>query len=361
MLKKLITLPLSWFYGIAVSIRNYLFDKNILKSKEFDIPVICVGNITVGGTGKTPHTEYIVKALKGVYNIAILSRGYKRVTKGFRFVEERNLSKEVGDEPKQMKLKFPDIPVAVCEKRVDGINILRRKFKSLNLVVMDDGMQHRYVETWLNIMLMDYNRPIYQDHLLPYGSLREGTSAINRAQVVIVTKCPDDIKPIDMRLVAKSLKLSGFHSLFFTRMRSMPPRAIYPESIKIGEGINPDANVVAMSGVGNPVPFIESVAKNFNIVATLTYPDHHSYKTKDLNAMKEALEKGGENTFIITTEKDATKLSKSGKIPEEIKRTLYYIPIEVEFIESYRNNTEQHFLDAILPYVKKNHKYSMVN
>ena len=189
MLKNLILWPLSILYGIGVSIRNRLFNLGILKIREFDVPIICVGNITVGGTGKTPHTESLINELKNAYRVACLSRGYKRKTSGFVLATENSTANDIGDEPMQIKNKFPEITVAVDADRVRGIKKLMQLPEKPEVIILDDGFQHRYVKADINIMLIDYNRPIYEDHLLPLGRLRESIHAKDRANYVIVTKC----------------------------------------------------------------------------------------------------------------------------------------------------------------------------
>ena len=359
MFKKLITAPLSWIYGWIIALRHKLFDMQILKSVEFDIPTVCDGNITVGGTGKTPHTEYLVKMLSPYYNVAVLSRGYKRKTKGFVLADANCSSRKIGDEPKQIKLKFPDIPVAVCEKRVEGINRLRQIHPEINLIILDDGFQHRYVETWVNIILMDYSRPIYEDQLLPLGRLRDRKSELAKAHFIIVTKCPEDIKPIDMRVVSKHLNLFPYQSLFFTRFISLQPCPLFKEETPILPHKGQD--VVVMAAIANPSHLIDDVKRNYNIVETLIYPDHYSYKTHDLEAMNKAVRKGKEDTIILTTEKDAVKLTNSKKIPENIRRRLYYIPNRIQFVDNFRNNTPELFIEKLLPYVRQNQKYSVLN
>ena len=169
MLRTLWAAPLAWIYGLVVGIRHKLFDLKILRSEEFDIPIVCVGNLTVGGTGKTPVTEYLIEYFASRYNIAVLSRGYKRKTRGFVLSDVRSSFRAIGDEPKQIKLKYPEIPVAVCERRVEGIRRLREAHPEVNLIILDDAFQHRYVESWVNILLMDYNNPIYHDSFLSQG------------------------------------------------------------------------------------------------------------------------------------------------------------------------------------------------
>ena len=171
-LPALIAAPLAWIYGLIINVRHKLFDLKILRSEEFDIPVVCVGNLTVGGTGKTPVTEFLIERLSGERRVAVLSRGYRRRTKGFVLSTPRSSVKSIGDEPKQMKMKYPDVPMAVCEKRAEGIRRLREIHPEIELVILDDAFQHRYVEPWVNILLMDYNRPVYRDRLLPWGRLR---------------------------------------------------------------------------------------------------------------------------------------------------------------------------------------------
>ncbi|MCC8173755.1 MAG: tetraacyldisaccharide 4'-kinase, partial [Odoribacter sp.] len=200
---RILLLPLSALYGLITGIRNFLFNNGVLKLKEFDIPIICIGNLTVGGTGKTPHTELIIAELKKNYRVACLSRGYKRKTKGFILANENSTAREIGDEPLQIKNKFPDIIVACDEKRVRGIeNLLQLKQKP-EVIILDDAFQYRYVKARRNIILMDYNRPIYKDMLLPAGRLRENKSTLKRADYVIVSKCPVDISPIDRRIIFK--------------------------------------------------------------------------------------------------------------------------------------------------------------
>lgn len=218
-LPPLISVPLSWLYGMVVHIRHKLFDLKILRSEEFDIPVVCIGNLTVGGTGKTPVAELLIERFSEHYRVGVLSRGYRRRTKGFVLSTLTSSARTIGDEPRQMKLKYPSVPVAVCEKRAEGIRLLRKAHPEIELIILDDAFQHRYVEPWVNILLMDYNNPVYRDRLLPWGRLRDTRNQIHRANFVLVTKCPDDLNPLDMRIVINSLGLFPYQSLYFTRMR----------------------------------------------------------------------------------------------------------------------------------------------
>ena len=205
--KKL--LGLAWFYGLGVGIRNLLFEMGILKSRSFSTPVISVGNITVGGTGKTPHVEYLIRLLKPKHHVAVLSRGYKRKSNGFVLSNKNTPMPMIGDEPFQMKQKFPDITVAVDRKRTRGISKLTADDSDLDIdvVLLDDAFQHRYVKPGINILLVDYHRLVIYDRLLPAGRLREPVKAKDRADIVIITKCPKDLKPMEFRVITKAMNL----------------------------------------------------------------------------------------------------------------------------------------------------------
>ena len=200
-------LPLSWLYGIGVKLRNWCFEAGILKSRSFDVPVISVGNITVGGTGKTPHVEYLIELLQQKFHVAVLSRGYKRKSKGFIKADANSSVHDIGDEPFQMKQKYPGITVAVDKDRCHGIDLLTSNDKHLDAILLDDAFQHRYVKPGINILLVDYHRLIIYDKLLPAGRLREPLSGKNRADIVIVTKCPKDLKPMEYRVITKAMDL----------------------------------------------------------------------------------------------------------------------------------------------------------
>lgn len=204
----LLLYPISRIYGMITAVRNKMFEYGMLKQQEFDIPIVVVGNISMGGTGKTPHVEYIVESLLGRYNIGVLSRGYKRTTKGFVLATPQSRPEDIGDESYQIYRKFgPDITVAVCEKRADGINMMREINPKLNMIILDDAFQHRYVKPSVAVVLTEYNRPVFKDSILPYGRLRESARALNRADIVIVTKCPLEMKPMHYRIFEENLKL----------------------------------------------------------------------------------------------------------------------------------------------------------
>ena len=353
-LPPLISVPLSWLYGLVVHIRHKLFDLKILRSEEFDIPVVCIGNLTVGGTGKTPVAELLIERFSEHYRVGVLSRGYRRRTKGFVLSTPTSSARTIGDEPRQMKLKYPSVPVAVCEKRAEGIRLLRKAHPEIELIILDDAFQHRYVEPWVNILLMDYNNPVYRDRLLPWGRLRDTRNQIHRANFVLVTKCPDDLNPLDMRIVINSLGLFPYQSLYFTRMRQGEITPLFADRAvgKVREG-DP---VIAMSGIANPVPLLENLRKRFDVVAELTFDDHHTYRLSDMRRL-EALFAAYPDAVVLTTEKDAVKLTNRKKVPEAVQQRLYYVPIHVSFVA----DSESEFLRQLELYVRTNQKYSLLH
>ena len=353
-LPPLISVPLSWLYGMVVHIRHKLFDLKILRSEEFDIPVVCIGNLTVGGTGKTPVAELLIERFSEHYRVGVLSRGYRRRTKGFVLSTPTSSARTIGDEPRQMKLKYPSVPVAVCEKRAEGIRLLRKAHPEIERIILDDAFQHRYVEPWVNILLMDYNNPVYRDRLLPWGRLRDTRNQIHRANFVLVTKCPDDLNPLDMRIVINSLGLFPYQSLYFTRMRQGEITPLFADRAvgKVREG-DP---VIAMSGIANPVPLLENLRKRFDVVAELTFDDHHTYRLSDMRRL-EALFAAYPDAVVLTTEKDAVKLTNRKKVPEAVQQRLYYVPIHVSFVA----DSESEFLRQLELYVRTNQKYSLLH
>ena len=216
-LSALLLWPLSRIYGAVISVRNLLFEIGILKQTSFDVPVIVVGNIAVGGTGKTPHTEYIINLLHSHYNIGVLSRGYKRKTKGYFLATDNVTPSQIGDEPYQMYRKFGQyVTIAVCENRCQGIRNMLASNPNINLIILDDAFQHRYVKPKFSIVLTEFSRPIYNDHLMPLGRLREPIHSLNRADIVIVTKCPEGMKPIEYREFKNNLNLYPYQNLYFS-------------------------------------------------------------------------------------------------------------------------------------------------
>ena len=319
-------MPLSWLYGLGVSIRNLMFDEGVLKSKSFPLPVICVGNITVGGTGKTPHTEYLIRLLSKEHQVAVLSRGYKRKSEGYVLATEKTPMAEIGDEPYQMKHKFPMIHMAVDKDRCHGIEQLMGKDvkPQTEVVILDDAYQHRYVKAGLNILLMDYHRLIHLDKLLPAGRLRESSSGSKRADIVIITKCPRDIKLMDRKGIERSLGLENWQKIFFTTYK-------YPDQMEnIGE------NPLLVTGIASPQQMVYDLKKIVPTFEVMSFPDHHNFTEQDIDAIRTR----AAGRTILTTEKDATRLHGLDNMK--------VIPIEVEFIEG-----KEDFDQTIKNYVNK--------
>lgn len=337
LLSKLILLPCSKVYGAVTYIRNKFFDWKILKEHEFDIPIITVGNLAVGGTGKTPHVEYIVDAFRHRYHIAVLSRGYRRETKGFIVAGHTSTPATVGDEAYQIYRKFgSDVMVAVCEDRVAGINELLRIEPRIELIVLDDAFQHRYVKPTVSVVVTEYNRPIYNDSMLPYGNLRESASGINRADIVVVTKCPASMRPWDYRDVTNRYELFPSQYLLFSHYEYRQLEPVFPDvatSVPYLDWLNENDSILAIAGIGNPRPFIREIKSHGARVKVDIYPDHHSYNRKDIDYIRSRYEslKGNGQKMIITTEKDAVRLASNPYFPYELKASTFYLPIKVIF------------------------------
>ena len=273
--KKLLTL--SWLYGLGVGFRNLLFEMGVLKSRSFRIPVISVGNITVGGTGKTPHVEYLIRLLKNRMNVAVLSRGYKRKSHGFILSDKDTPMRMIGDEPYQMKQKFPDITVAVDKKRTRGIAHLTEDDNGLDLdvILLDDAFQHRYVKPGINILLVDYHRLIIYDCLLPAGRLREPVKAKDRADIVIVTKCPKDLKPMEYRVITKAMKLYPYQQLFFSTLEYDAPKAVFEELATPGKLDSLESlegkNILLLTGIASPEQLMHDLQELKSQITPLTF------------------------------------------------------------------------------------------
>ena len=330
--------PLALIYKAVVQLRNRLFDWKILPSETYDIPVISVGNITVGGTGKTPHTEYLIHLLAPHYHIALLSRGYKRKSRGFVIAEATSTSAQVGDEPLQIKRKFPHITVAVDADRRRGIRQIRKHFPETNLILLDDAFQHRYVTPSTSILLTDINRLIYEDKMLPAGRLREPLSGKSRANIVIVTKCPDDIKPIDFRIIAKHLQLYPYQRLYFTTFRYGDLTPVFPRPCTIPQDTPVDIslykNVVAVSGIASPHTFIHHIHTLCPAAQSLTFADHHDFTARDITRIKKlSTQAPPDDTLVIVTEKDAARLMHNRHIDTPLKQRMLYLPLRVAFLQ----------------------------
>jgi tetraacyldisaccharide 4'-kinase len=353
--KHIALYPFSLLYGLATSIRNWLFDNDLLKSTSFKIPIISVGNLAVGGTGKTPHTEFILSVLQEEWKIAVLSRGYKRKTKGFVLANENSDSLLLGDESFQIYQKFPGVTVAVDENRVHGVKKLQSLQQDLQLVVLDDAFQHRYIQAGLSILLTDYSNLYSRDLLLPAGSLREWKSGSRRANIIVVTKCPSNITPIDMRLLESELKPENNQSIFFSAFVYKDIFPVFPDSQPEDIGIEnlkeQDTGVLLVAGIVSPEPIVDYLRKYTKQIETLFFEDHHAFTPKDFNQMKARLEAiATTGKILLVTEKDAARLQSNPDFPEGLKSKTFALPIQVEIL----HNQEPLFINKIKSYVVEN-------
>ena len=331
--------PLAWIYSLIITLRNKLFDWGILPSEVFPVPVISVGNITVGGTGKTPHTEYLIDLLREKYRVAVLSRGYKRKTKGFILADENSNSDLIGDEPFQIYKKFPSTIVAVDANRRRGIrNLLNLpENQKPDVILLDDAFQHRYVKPSLSILLSDINRPFYDDYLLPAGRLRENPNNYKRADFIIYTKCPESYTSDDYRIQTEKLNLQPHQQLFFSSYRYKNLLPVFPEVNSEPDRLElrprNDVEILLVAGLANPSGLIEYVKKYFSDFQTIVFPDHHEFSYKDIQTMMNFIKNSdGKNKRIITSEKDAMRLVNNPFVPDEMKSFVYYLPIEVNIL-----------------------------
>ncbi len=337
--------PYSW----VMAARNRAFDTGVLKSREFDVPTICVGNITVGGTGKTPHIEYIARLLKARYTIAVLSRGYGRKSKGYIKANMDTTMEQIGDEPFQIKEKFADIDVAVCEKRTEGIDRLIAGNKALQAVLLDDAFQHRHVKAGLNILLIDSNRPVWRDNVMPFGRLRESIGGISRADIVIFTKCKG------MTAEQKSAYRSYINEIkdipvYFTTICYGKP---YPLFGSADVAMTKESRVLLVTGIANPQPLKSEIEERGAKVKLMQYTDHHNFTGADFDDIVKQFQNGG-YTMIVTTEKDATRMKPHEETLKSIRDSIYVMPIEVDFLDG----KEKLFNDNIYNYVTENSRDS---
>lgn len=329
-MKQLFLKIASLIYGAGIRLRHLMFDAGVLHSIEYDIPIICVGNITVGGTGKTPTVELLADHFAKTHKVAVLSRGYGRETKGYREVEITDSYRTVGDEPLQIKRKFPSVAVIVCEKRTYAIDRIRAEHPEINLIIMDDGFQHRYVKPFVNIIMVDATRPVERDYLLPYGQLRDTVASLRRAHYFLVTKCPDDMAPIDARIMRKVLVQAPYQSLYFTKVEDGGVQPVFDD---VKGSVESGSEVIAMSGIGNNEVFVGGLKRKYRVVHTIKFDDHHSYRVGDLKLMRRMLDEHP-NAVIITTEKDAVKLFNSSKIPADIRERLFCENVRMTFTDN---------------------------
>ena len=371
MIDKILLFP----YWLSLKLRHFFYDSGLKKVSSADVPTICIGNITVGGTGKTPHTEMLIRTLLqdeewGSRSIAVLSRGYKRKTKGFQQVTSDGTALAYGDEPLQIKKKFPGITVAVDKSRTEGCDFLAHPDKlqttkkgkkcidkdlpAADLIILDDAFQHRALKPTLSIVLVDYNRPIFKDHLLPMGRLRDLPERIAAADIVIVSKCPNDVNAWEKCTWAENLGIRNFDAascsgtrrngkkqhIFFSTITYDAAEAVFPEG-------NPryiyTNRLVLFSGIANDAPLLSYLSSDYKIVRHFKFPDHHKFSRADINTIASAA-KEFPTSVIMTTEKDCQRIRDCHKIKEELKQRMFYSPIKTAFLTE---NEKEKFITAL--------------
>ena len=371
MIDKILLFP----YWLSLKLRHFMFDCGIRKVHTADVPTVCIGNVTVGGTGKTPHTEMLIRTLLqdeewGNRNLAVLSRGYKRKTKGFQQVTADGSALAYGDEPLQIKKKFPGVTVAVDKSRIEGCDFLvhpekletsKKARKCINkdisasdLIILDDAFQHRSLKPTVSIVLVDYNRPVFKDHLMPLGRLRDLPERIGAADMIIVSKCPNEVNAWEKCTWAENLGIRNFDAstcsgvrkngrrqyIFFSTITYDAAEAVFPEG-------DPryvyTKRLVLFSGIANDAPLLSYLSSNYKIVRHFKFPDHHKFTKADIGTIASAA-KEFPTSVIMTTEKDCQRVRDCHKIKEELKQRMFYSPIKTVFLTE---NEKENFIKAL--------------
>jgi tetraacyldisaccharide 4'-kinase len=346
---RYILFPFSIIYGSVVWVRNKMFDKKILRSASFNFPVICVGNLAVGGTGKTPMAEYIIKLLGEKYKLATLSRGYKRKTKGFAIADESTTAIDIGDEPMQIHEKFPAITVAVAEERVIGIPQLLYAKPETQVIILDDAFQHREVRAGLNILLTSYQNLFTRDFLMPAGDLRDMKSSSKRAEIIVVTKCKSHLSEEEKNEIVKEINPLPHQKIYFTKIEYGSPYHLFTKENRF---LSPECNVFLVCGIADPEPLKEVLTTYTSTYEMLLFRDHHIFNTDDLKEIKKQFSKiENQNKIILTTEKDGVRLAKFEKELEHLP--IYVFPMAHKFLFG----DEDRFANDVNDFIKS---YSIV-
>ena len=345
---RLLLLPFSLIYGMAIILRKKLYDWGIMRTDKFDLPIICVGNLAVGGSGKTPTTEYLVRLLAD-YKVAILSRGYGRKTKGFIMADENATAETIGDEPLQYYQKFENISVAVCEDRVKGVEKLKDDH---DLIILDDAFQHRAIKAGFNILLFEFRKLGTLQFLLPAGNLRDVFSSRKRADVLLVTKSPVPLLHVAQQASINELQPNNTQKVLHSYLKYGALQHLYNSGQRSLESIK-DHEIFLLTGIANPDPLIEELEKYSKSIKHEAFPDHYAFKPEDIRKFKSAFESGvNKEKIIITTEKDSKRLKAAGFKDLLVNLPVYFLPIEVDLFEEDKIT----FDELILNYVKSNRR-----
>lgn len=341
---RLLLWPFSLLYGLVIAIRNFLYDKNIFKSQKFDLPVIVIGNLAVGGTGKSPLTEYLIRLLKDSFKVASLSRGYGRETTGFIYVETTDSFTKVGDEPLQFKTKYPEVTVAVCEDRVEGVSRLK---DTHDVIVLDDAFQHRALTPGLSILLFDYQSLFKPRLFLPAGNLRDSFTQRKRADLIIITKTPSSLSEEKKMAAIKRMAVKANQQILFSSLSYGSPYNIFNASETNDDLLNQESDILLVTGIANPKPLLNYLEDKCHKIELVSYPDHHSYTEKDIESIvKKYTALPAKNKIIVSTEKDFQRLRKFLNNPLLSNLPIWIIPVNACFNEE---DTRQ-FTSLILNY-----------
>lgn len=311
---------------MIIYLRNRLFDCGLLKSLTPKTKTIVIGNLALGGTGKSPHTEYILRTFRNKFKLAVLSRGYKRKTTGYLLATDNTTAKEIGDEPMQYHMKFDNIKVAVCEDRILGVNNLSKVDPKIDAVILDDAFQHRKLKPNLNILLTTYSKPYFKDIMVPTGTLRDNKNESKRADIIVVTKCPSSISQKEKEYFIYQIKPTSAQNVFFSNIDYFPAQNIQLQKL------DSQKPVIIVSGIASHKIFTEHCQENYLVKDNLNFKDHYDFTLEDLTLMEDKMSNFVEDVVIVTTEKDFVKLH-ALNIKRQNPLPIYYVPIEINWIE----------------------------
>lgn len=336
--------PLTMWYAVGVWFRNVLFSMGFKKQVAPQVTTLGVGNLCAGGAGKTPHVEYLLRLLSDQFETAFLSRGYRRKTSGFVLDDGCHSPSRLGDEPAMIGYKFPNLTVAVCEKRVAGVQQLLSRDTPPQVILLDDVFQHRYIKPTVNILLTEYDKPYFSDHIMPFGNLREFRSARRRANIVIVTKAPEQINPIDKHNFIARLKLKSYQKVYFSHIHYCNP---IPLMGTAELPLNTIDSVLAVTGIAHPEPMLKYISTHCD-VTPMRFSDHHRYTVSDIKRIRKAFEQlKGNRRLILTTEKDAVRFRELASNEAMAGLPIYYLPIEVRITQTAEDSFD-HSIESIV-------------